>query len=79
MATQDLEKLISRLESATDRLESMGLGSSSKHNGKAEAVDLSASAPAVVAYDALLNGGLKAFLDNSAKINPELKTIVSCV
>jgi len=68
----NLEALVARLEVATSRLESLA-ASGGVGGAAAGGADAGASSEALEAFDALVNGTLKTFLDLSAKIGGEVK------
>jgi len=69
----NLEALVARLEVATSRLESLAASGGVGGGAAAGGADAGASSEALEAFDALVNGTLKTFLDLSAKIGGEVK------
>lgn len=86
--SQDLQKLIDRLESVTSRLEKVG-SSAPTTNGRAPAPAGSSagssagesydSLPSIAAFDDIANGTLSSFIQLSTKIGADLKTMAELV
>ncbi|XP_063840722.1 adenylyl cyclase-associated protein 1-like isoform X3 [Scylla paramamosain] len=73
----ELAALVSRLETAVERLEKAGLGD--KGQGSAAGTQEECTVPFVLAYDDLLSGPFKTFFDTSQKIGGDVATITNLV
>jgi adenylyl cyclase-associated protein len=72
-----MEKLISRLEAVTARLESVAIHAGDA--GASSASDSGALAPSVAAYDVIVDGAFSKFLGFSQKIGGDVQTQVELV
>lgn len=73
----ELAALVSRLETAVERLEKAGIGD--KGQGTAAGTQEECTVPFVLAYDDLLSGPFKTFFDTSQKIGGDVATITNLV
>ncbi|XP_045118768.1 adenylyl cyclase-associated protein 1-like isoform X6 [Portunus trituberculatus] len=73
----ELAALVSRLETAVERLEKAGVGD--KGQGSAAGTQEECTVPFVLAYDDLLSGPFKTFFDTSQKIGGDVATITNLV
>lgn len=75
----ELAALVSRLETAVERLEKAGVGDKGGQGGASAGAEEECTVPYVLAYDDLLSGPFKTFYDCSQKIGGDVATITKLV